>query len=183
MTEEIWKPISGYEGLYEVSNTGKIRSLFRYKKELKQRTSNSGYKRVQLWKDKIGKWYSVHRLVADVFCFKPDGCDVVNHKDECKTNNNANNLEWCTLQYNNTYGDRLKRMVTNTDYTKRRINNGNQIKACSKPITQYTKEGSFLRSWNSASECSRATGIAISNIRRVCNGERKTASGFIFKEE
>jgi hypothetical protein len=183
MNNEIWKDVAEYEGLYIVSNTGRIKSLFRYKKELKPKTEQNGYNRVQLFKNKKGKWLSVHRIVAEAFCDKPEGCDIVNHKDENKLNNNANNLEWCTAKYNNSYGTRLKRMVTNTDYTKRQINNKNQIKACSKPITQYTKEGSFLQSWNSASECSRATGITISNIRRVCNGERKTAGGFIFKEE
>lgn len=180
---EIWKAVAGYEGLYEVSDTGKVRSLFRYKKELKPKTDKAGYKRVNLFKNKIGKWYSVHRLVAEVFCFKPNGCNIVNHKDENKQNNNADNLEWCTIKYNNAYGTRLKRMVANTDYSKRRVNNTHQIEVCSKPINQYTKEGIFIRSWNSASECHRETGITISNIRRVCSGERKTAKGFVFKNK
>lgn len=183
MTEEIWKPVLGYEGLYEVSNTGKIRSLFRYKKELKQGNTGSGYKHVQLFKNKKAKWKLVHRIVAEAFCEKIEGCNIVNHKDENPLNNNANNLEWCTAQYNNTYGTRLKKMVINTDYSKRKINNANQIKACSKPILQYTKNGEFIKKWVSASACARETGISSSCIRRVCLNERKTAGGFIFKEE
>lgn len=180
---EIWRPVVGYEGLYEVSNTGKVRSLFRYKKELKPQITRNGYLRVQLWKDMVGKGKTVHRLVATAFCVRPKGCNIVNHKDENPLNNHADNLEWCTYQYNNTYGARLKKMVANTDYSKRRVNNAHQIEVCSKPINQYTKEGIFIRSWNSASECHRETGITISNIRRVCRGERKTAKGFVFKEK
>ena len=74
-------------------------------------------------------------------------------------------------------------MVINTDYSKRKINNANQIKACSKPILQYTKNGEFIKKWVSASACARETGISSSCIRRVCLNERKTAGGFIFKEE
>lgn len=180
---ETWRHVIGYEGLYEVSNTGKIRSLFRYKKELKRIITKNGYERVQLFKNKVGTWLAVHRIVAEAFCEHPADCNIVNHKDECKTNNNANNLEWVTSVYNNVYGTRLKRMVENTDYSKRCINNENQIKACSKPISQYTKEGVFIRDWNSASECHRATGIDIAHIREVCLGRRKTAKGYVFRDK
>lgn len=182
MAKVIWKPIVGFEGLYEVSSDGRVRSVFRYKKELKPMISNSGYERVDLFKNKKRKQFSIHRLVADAFCEKQEGKNIVNHKDECKTNNCAENLEWVDQKYNCNYGSAQKKKVVNTDYSKRKINNFNQILKCSKPISQYTKEGIFVKNWKSASECFKKTGIPISCIRRVCREERKTAGGFIFKE-
>lgn len=182
MAKVIWKPIVGFEGLYDVSSNGKVRSLYRYKKELKPMISNSGYERVDLFKDKKRKQFSIHRLVAEAFCEKQHGKNIVNHKDECKTNNCADNLEWVDHLYNCNYGSGIKRRVVNTDYSKRKINNANQILKCSKPISQYTKNGVFIKNWKSASECFRHTGIPISGIRKVCKGERKTTGGFIFKE-
>ena len=88
---EIWKPILGYEGLYEVSNFGNVRSLFRYKKELKHNISKSGYASVQLFKNKIGTRLLVHRLVATAFIRPPIKNEQVNHIDENKLNNNIEN--------------------------------------------------------------------------------------------
>lgn len=109
---EIWKDILGYEGLYQVSNLGNVRSL-NYRRSgktklLKQGTDN-GYKRVELSKNGKKKKYWVHRLVAIAFISNPNNYKEVNHKDEDKSNNNVNNLEWCTREYNNNYGTRNKR--------------------------------------------------------------------------
>lgn len=111
MIEE-WRPIYGYEGLYEVSSYGRVRSLDRYE------VNNLGYKR--LLKGKIlspgirkdgyfvvslrNKMFRVHRLVAQAFIPNPDELPQVNHKDEDKSNNNVDNLEWCDSKYNNNYG-------------------------------------------------------------------------------
>ena len=120
--EEIWKAIPDYEEYYEVSNTGKIRSVTRtiiYKngavhnligKELKQDIEkNQGYYRICLNKNGIKKTFKVHRLVALAFIPNPDNLPFVNHKDENKLNNNINNLEWCTAEYNINYGTRTER--------------------------------------------------------------------------
>lgn len=179
---EIWKPIPKYEGFYEASNTGKIRSVYRYKKVLKPMISNTGYERVDLFKNKVRKQFSVHRLIALTFIDNPDGKPFVNHKDEIKRNNQSDNLEWVTHIENCRYGSAIKRRTQHFDYSKRKVNNANQIKSCSKPIEQYTKNGDFVRAWNSASECSRSTGIPVSSICRVANGDRKTTHDFIFKE-
>ena len=93
-TGETWKSIPGYEGLYEVSNTGKVRSLFRYKKILKPMLTNNGYFYYQLFKNKVGKNYYAHRLVAMAFIPNEAQKEFVNHKDENKTNNCVENLEW-----------------------------------------------------------------------------------------
>lgn len=105
---EIWKPVVGYEGLYEVSNTGKVRSLERITtvgrrgigKELKQYLLPCGYLDVSLSNSGKIKHKRVHRLVADAFCENPDGKGEVNHKDGNKQNNSACNLEWCTNSEN-----------------------------------------------------------------------------------
>ena len=179
---EIWRPIPGYEALYEVSNLGRVRSLFRYKKMLKPSPITNGYLTVELWKDKQRKRIGIHRLVAMCFCENPDNKPFVNHIDETKTNNCADNLEWVTHVENCRYGTAIERRTKHFDYSKRKINNARQIEACSKPIAQYTKDGRFVRNWKSASECARKNGWQTSNIRRCCKKEYATAYGFVFRE-
>lgn len=179
--QEQWKAIPGYEGLYEASTLGKIRSVYRYRRVLKPMISSTGYERVDLFNNKKRKQYFVHRLVAMTFIPNPEGKPIVNHMDESKTNNHVDNLEWVTHIENCNYGTAIKRRTMHTDYSNRH-SNANQIKAVSKPIEQYTKDGEFIQRWESASECSRKTGIPISSIRRSATGERKTAGGFVFKE-
>lgn len=111
--DEIWKDIEGYKGLYQVSNTGQVRSLNYLHtgevKPLKQDTNKKGYKLVSLSKNGKKKKYLVHRLVAIAFIPNPNDLPIINHKDENPSNNNVNNLEWCTSEYNNNYGTRTKR--------------------------------------------------------------------------
>ena len=107
--DEIWKPVVGYEGLYEVSNFGRVRSL-RRNKILKLKNEVDGYIRVTLCNGGTEKLYQVHRLVAQAFIPNPDNLPQINHKDEVKSNNIVTNLEWCTVHYNNTYGTRLQRV-------------------------------------------------------------------------
>lgn len=103
---EIWRPISGYEGLYEVSDKGRIRAQSQYrswKTPISLTLMNTGYLRARLCKNGKGRGYSVHRLVAEAFIPNPDNLPLVNHKDEDKTNNCVENLEWCTHSYNSKY--------------------------------------------------------------------------------
>lgn len=108
MIEEVWKDIKGYEDLYQVSNLGNVKSL-NYNntgksKLLKLCFDKYGYLQVGLCKNKKHKIYRVHRLVAITFIPNPMNYPVVNHIDEIKENNNVENLEWCTVKYNNAYG-------------------------------------------------------------------------------
>ena len=112
---EIWKDIKGYEGLYQVSNMGRIKS-FNYRnsgktKILKGAHNNYGYISVYLCKNKVQKRELIHRLVLSTFC-PVSGMDKldVNHKDEVRDNNVVGNLEWCTKKYNNNYGNHAKNM-------------------------------------------------------------------------
>ena len=121
MTEEIWRPVVGYEGLYEVSSYGRVRSLDRYinnnsfrkGKILKFSTNRRGYLKAHLSLNNKVKTYLVHRIVAISFIPNPDNLPEVNHKDEDKTNNSVDNLEWCNRSYNINYGTRMDK-VRNT---------------------------------------------------------------------
>lgn len=109
--EEIWKDIKGYEGKYKVSNLGRVKSLkdrhgYR-EKILKQLLTHHGYMQVMLFdkaKGNKGKRYYAHRLVAEAFISNPNKFPIINHKDEIRTNNRIDNLEWCTHKYNSNYG-------------------------------------------------------------------------------
>lgn len=124
--EEIWKDIEGYEGLYQVSNLGRIKSLERYvwnrfsyilvkERILKQSNDKYGYCIISLNKNNKGKVFKVHRLVAQAFIPNSLNAPQVNHKDEDKKNNYVDNLEWCDSKYNNTYGTRIERIVRNRE--------------------------------------------------------------------
>lgn len=110
---EKWLDVVGYEGLYEVSNYGRVRSV--YTKRVLSPGLSQGYFYVALYKDKKRSNKQVHRLVAEAFIPNPNNFPIINHKDEVKTNNMVENLEWCSYAYNNTYnglavkrGDSLK---------------------------------------------------------------------------
>ena len=115
--KEKWKPIVGYEGLYEVSNMGRVRSLDHVDrlgrvikgKLRKEQKSSNGYRQVCLSKNGQHKIALIHRLVASAFIDNPKRLPEVNHIDENKTNNIASNLEWCTRKYNNQYGTKPMR--------------------------------------------------------------------------
>lgn len=110
-----WKPVVGYDG-YLVSNTGIIRSFKRKKPhDLRYVTKDDGYLRVYLCKSGNTKAFYVHRVVAQAFVKNPLNLPFINHKDECKTNNNASNLEWCTFKYNINYGTAIKRRTASSN--------------------------------------------------------------------
>ncbi len=116
---EVWKDIEGYEGLYQVSDLGRVRSLDREDAQghhikgvvLAGSLNGKGYLRVGLFRDGDVEYKSIDRLAAKAFLDNPDNLPQVNHKDENKTNNAVSNLEWCTALYNNTYGARSKHIA------------------------------------------------------------------------
>lgn len=161
---EEWRDIHGYEGLYQVSNFGRVKNCVR--KTLKTiRTSVNGYGYVVLSKNCKQKLHLVHRLVAEAFIPNPDNLPQVNHKDENKLNNIYCNLEWCSAKYNINYGEGILRRST----------------IRSKKIYQISKDGQILRTWASANEVKRALGFSQGNIQQCCVGKRKTANGYIWK--
>jgi hypothetical protein len=180
--EELWKPIPGYESLYEASTLGRVRSLFRYKKILKPSPVTTGYLTVELWKDKQRKRIGIHRLVAMCFCENPENKPFVNHLDETKTNNRADNLEWVTHVENCRYGTAIERRTQHLDYSKRRINNKHQIEVASKPIVQCNREGTPIKKWISITECAKALGMSPSGISKAIQRGSTTRNGYKFKE-
>lgn len=165
---EVWKDIKDYEGFYQGSNWGRVKSLERidcighHRKEriLKPKKDKYGYLQVNLWKNGKKKTFTVHRLVTEAFIPNPNNLPCINHKDECKTNNNVNNLEWCDNKYNNAYGTRTER--------------------CCKPVLQYDLEGNFIREWKSTAECGR-NGFKQGAVAACCRGELKKYKDFIWK--
>ena len=158
---EIWRPVPSYEGLYEVSNTGKIRSLcarYGYHNELKQCAGSKGYLLVTLCRKGKQRTVNVHRIVADVFIPNPSNFPCVNHKDQNKKNNKASNLEWCSYAHNNTYADRAR---------KSGIRRGMPVRCIETGETFY-----------SAHEASRMMNIKQSGICMCCNGKLKTSGGY-----
>lgn len=171
---EIWKPIKGYEGLYEVSNLGSVKSLARKTTSGKHRVCHQtkcGYISVGLWKNGAKKQFLVHRLVADAFIPNPNNKPQVNHIDENKSNNRVDNLEWCTNLENHRHGTinkRLSNILKNNPKT-------------SKPVNCYTKNKCFVCLYPSISEAERKTGIFNQSIVQCCKGKLKTAGGFIWE--
>lgn len=171
--EEIWKDIQGYEGLYQISNLGRVKSLnynhTRKERILKPIKNLNGYLQVNL--SKKGKnIYSIHRLVAQAFIPNEDLFKTeINHKDENKINNNVNNLEWVDHKSNMNYGTRNERS------SKSQINNPKR----SKQVNQYSKDGkTLIKTFPSIRQIERETSFAPQNICNCCNGKIKQAYGF-----
>ena len=178
MKKEFWKPILNYEGLYEVSNWGRVKSI-RFGKEriLKPGINKGGYFFVVLYKNGKKKIHLVHRLVVEAFLEIPEELKHLkgtrylqaNHKDENKQNNVVSNLEWCSSSYNINFGTRNKRVAAKNTNGKR-----------SKPVLQYDLNGNLIKEWKSISECGR-NGYNQGHVAECCNSKRKTHKGFIWR--
>lgn len=180
---EEWRPVKGYEGLYFVSNTGRIRSNYKGGRTLKIQTQHTGYKTVELFNNRIGKTLCVHRIVAEAFIPNPDNKPQVNHKDETRFNNHVSNLEWVTAKENQNYGTCKKRRAAKINYAtqmRKDIARKNSQKS-RKPVVQYDKDGNVVRSFVSGSEASRATNVQPTKISACALGKRKSAGGYIWK--
>lgn len=190
---EIWKDIEGYEGYYQVSNLGNVRGVDRICKSnkfikgivLKQQTDKDGYKRIGLKKDGKMKRFAVHRLVAIAFIPNVNNYPCINHKNEDKTNNVVENLEWCTVGYNNHFGTRTKRQSMNTDYKRiaskidYKLLAKIRVEKTSKKVYQYSLEGNLIREYKSPKECNEY-GFISQNVVRCCNHKSYSHKGYIW---
>ena len=181
MNKEIWRDITGYEGYYQVSSEGRVKSLARTcntkggsKRTIKERIlkpafNGRGYLFVNLYAGGKPKMHKVHRLVCQSFHDNPDSKPDVNHINENKTDNRACNLEWSTRKENLNHGTRNERAANGI------------AKALSKQVGQYTLDGELVKTWVSTMEAERQTGLSRSNISLAANGKYKQAYGFIWK--
>lgn len=193
--KEIWKDVVGYEGLYQVSNLGRVKSLeridnlnhFRKGKILIQHIYN-GYLYVSLCKNGKIKMYRVHRLVAQAFIPNPNNLPQVNHKDENKTNNCVLNLEYCDARYNMNYGTAIERRSNSnkgkkrSEETRRKIGDverGVYNTKKSKPVLQIDKDtNEIIAEFPSIREVERQLGIRNQHISHCCKGKRKTCGEY-----
>lgn len=170
---EIWKDVKGFEGLYQCSSEGRMKSLDRFDsrgrkirgKILKPYCDKNGYFKINLYENSVVKRCWVHRLVTETFIPNPYNLPCVNHKDENPSNNCIENLEWCTYQYNINYGTARQR-------TKEKLN---------KPVVQYTLDGVFVAEYPSAKDVKRLYGYDNGHIGECCNGKRKTAYSYVWR--
>lgn len=202
---EIWRDVVGFEGLYQVSNKGRVRSFDKVTEDEFMHKSGIVVKRKRHYKGKIlnlskkhsgdkyyltvmlnykdwnrGRRYYVHRLVAEAFIPNPNNYPIINHKDENPSNNSVDNLEWCTYKYNTNYGTAIERR------SKKQINGEK-----SKPCAMYSLDGELLEKFDSCSEVERRyKKFKKSSVARCCKGGHYlkgkwqpvyTYKGYIFK--
>lgn len=179
LEHEEWRDVIGYEGLYQVSSFGRVKSFCRGKDKILKHDKNCfGYLNVKLYKCGIKrKHFRVNRLVAQAFIPNPDNLPCINHRNECRTDNSVWNLEWCTHKYNNNYGNHKRKLSKPCgEETKRKLSIINSI-----PIVQLDMEGNVIREWQSAIEAERQLNISHGNINRCCKRKQKTAKGYRWK--
>lgn len=183
---EEWKDIKDYEGLYQISNLGRIKSLKRYKKNhsktqmieekiLLPHSTRTGYICVCLCKDAKPKQKTIHRLVAEAFIPNPENKEEVNHIDGDKTNNRVENLEWCTRCEN------IQHSFKNGFHKLSSERIEKLMKSCIKKVNQYSKQGEFIKTWESIAQAGRELNINHASISACCKGKLKTSGKYIWE--
>lgn len=179
---EIWKDIPNYEGIYQVSNLGNVRSIT-YQgtpkiRVLKIKYHHSGYSMVTLCKNKIHKNIYIHVLVAKCFISNPLKKPCVNHIDGNKSNNNVSNLEWVTHSENTIHS--INKLNHPPFSAKGKLGANHHS---SKPILQYSLDGEFLKRWDCMSDVQRELNVKVCSIVNCASGRQKTSHGYIWKYE
>jgi len=158
--EEVWKDIPNYEGIYKISNLGRIMNS---KNRILTTKTTGNYNHIILCKNGSRKNFTIHKLVAMAFIPNPNNYSCINHINENSRDNRVDNLEWCTQTYNINYGARTKKVIEKQS-----------IK-----ISQYDLDGNYIRDWNCINDAIREYNNY--HIVNVLKGNRKKASGYIWK--
>ncbi len=174
---EKWVPIVGHEGLYEISNLGRVKSLqYTSDRIMKQNKSMDGYLSVSLfnWEGKDKRW-RVHRLVGIAFIPNPEKKEYINHKKGIKIDNRASELEWNTMSENHkhAYSTGLRKSTWKDKKWS--------LHPKSKPVSQFTKDGKYINTFGNSAEAAIKLGIVDSHIGSVCTGKRQTTGGYVWK--
>ena len=171
LEKEIWKDIPNYEGIYQVSNIGRVKSLKRphglKEKILKPQMLNNGYYRVHLHKQSIRKNYYIHRLVFEAFNGQIPENMQVNHINEIKTDNRLSNLNLMTCKENINFGTRNERVA-------KKQTNGKK----SKTVLQFDLNDNLVKEYPSTKQVERELGFDQGNIVKCCKGKLKQAYGY-----
>ena len=194
--KEEWRDIPQYEGLYQVSNQGQIRSIDRIVRRNGETTKNlrgfillplyqkSGYMFVFLSKNGKAKRMAIHRAVALAFIPNTENKPEVNHINEDKTDNRVENLEWATIKENRNYGTRIARGIANRNQTGEKngmFGKRGALNPNSKKVLQYDLSGQFIREYDSVKMAAEMTHSNASLIARVANGYLKQTNSFIWR--
>lgn len=179
------KVIPGFER-YEADSDGYVINR-KTGRELHGAKQRSGYIHVELQTDDGPKQMLMHRLIASAFISNPESLPFVNHKDEDRGNNRADNLEWCTAKYNQNYGTCASRRAASTEWFYRSNTIKEQARkngaTVSRPVLQISKDGDLVARYSSGKDASKNTGVDHSHLMECCAGKRKTAGGFAWKYE
>ena len=204
--EEIWKDIKNYEGYYQISNYGNVRSLDRIdelgrlikgREKVKQKqhyNKDNCYLNIILYKNGQKQRFYIHRLVAEAFIPNPDNKPQVNHISGIKTKNIVSNLEWCTRSENIKHSFKLGLSHSNFKtksgdkhhfYGKHHKEDAKRKMKIShyKKVFQFDKNNNFIKEWNGIKEVEKILKISNGNISECCRGNRKTAGGYIWRYE
>ena len=175
---ENWRPVTGLEGIYEVSNFGRIRSLDRIEimkngvarpragRIIHPNIKANGYYCFHFSINGKTKEMSVHRAVGEAFIPNPLNLPCINHKDGNKLNNNVENLEWCTYRYNNTYDNRVERSVMSRNCRK---------------VKKLSLDGTLINEYRSCNAAAVANGIRNSNLYQTLHSNQRIRGGFVWK--
>lgn len=197
--EEFWKPIKGYEGYYEISNLGRVKSLERVVPKrhgkrkiggriLPQRIDKSGYYTVILCKHSISKYKLVHRLIAEAFIPNPENKPFIDHINTIRTDNRIENLRWVSAKENSNNiltKDNVNSATHTKEIIRKKLETLRRNKRVNAPrkVVQYTLDGEYIATYDSYKEAYRKTGVRANSISEYCRGSRLKAGNYVWRHE
>lgn len=190
MSSEEWRDVVGYEGLYQVSNLGRVKSIgtinnYRRLKILRPQINGRKYLQVSLFDAQSKRKVKlVHQLVAQAFIDNPNGYKCIDHINNIKTDNRVENIRWCDYKMNmnnpitKNKVDKIRSSICRQDWY---IDKQRYSQSHSKKVLQYNLNGEFIKEWRTISEAARAYNTSVQAISRCCNGIVRTSMNYIWE--